>query len=128
MLLNVGLLLAAAGLTTLVGLVHSILGELRVLRPLLAPETRTGLLAESETVRLVVRVTWHFLTLTWFAIAGILAAVAVTPADAHGTIALLIIGTLFAVLGTVALVASRGRHLSWIAFYLAAGLMLATVL
>ena len=128
MIVNVGLLLAAAVVTFLIGAVHSALGECRVLRPLLSPTTRSGALAESETMRTLVRVSWHALTLALWSFAAILAAIAVTPADAHGTIALLIVGSLFVILGTVALAASRGRHLSWVAFYLAAGLMLATVL
>ncbi|NJM55634.1 MAG: hypothetical protein HC841_06735 [Verrucomicrobiae bacterium] len=98
MIVNVGLLLAAAAVTFLIGAVHSALGEYRVLRPLLSPATRCGALAESETMRTLVRVTWHALTLALWGLAAILVAVAITPADAHGTLALLIVGSLFAIL------------------------------
>lgn len=125
---NVFALLTAAALAFLIGAVHSVLGEIRVLRPLLAPERRQGLLAKQETLRRVLRVSWHLVTLAWWGIAAIIAAIAVTPADAHGTMVLIIVSLLFSVMGVVALVASRGRHLSWIVFFAIAGLSIATIL
>lgn len=127
-MINLFALLAAAALTFLIGAVHSVLGEMRILRPLLAPDSRTGLLAESQSARTVLRVSWHLVTLAWWGIAAILAAIALTPGDAHGTLIVMIVAVLFFLTGTIALIASRGRHLSWIAFYLIAIISLGTIL
>lgn len=126
-MVSIGMLLTAALLTALIGLVHSILGEIKILRPLLAEENRNGIL-KSAFVRGVLRFAWHITTVAWFGFAAILAAMALTTTDEQGTVVMGIVALTFLVSGTVALVASRGRHWSWLGFFAIAGLVLGTLL
>lgn len=100
---------AMLGATTLcgIGVLHSVLGEVGILRPLFAAEWRTDAIPRFALER-ILRFAWHLTTLAWVALAAVLvgAPVAVTfalCAFASG-------GLIFAVL--------RG-HLAWPLFALA---------
>lgn len=118
----------AAVLTIAVGLVHSVLGEQRLIGPLLAPEQRHGMLAKSAFARGVLRFAWHLTTLAWWGFAAILAAFAVSPLAGHDGIVLVAIAIMFALTGLIALVASRGRHLAWPVFLAIAALSVVPLL
>lgn len=118
-------LAAAAVLTIVIGLVHSWLGERRLIGPLLSPERRQGMLVASAFARRVLRFAWHLTSIAWCGIGAILAALAVSPLDRQGRYALVAIGTTFLVTGMVTLVVSRGRHLAWPFFLAIAGLAIA---
>ena len=124
---NMGLL-AAGILAFAIGVVHSWLGERRVLGPLLAPARRQGILASSAFIRRVLRFAWHLTTLAWWGMGAILAALAFSPLDPQGRIVLVGIGVTFLLTGIVILVTSRGRHLAWPAFLAVAGLSAAPLL
>jgi hypothetical protein len=106
-------LLAAAALTALIGLIHSWLGERRLIGPLLAPETRRGLLRESLFARRVLRFAWHLTSIAWWALAAILAVLAPAPLAPPGGRILAVLAAAFLLTGLVVLGASRGRHLAW---------------
>ena len=71
------------------------------------------------------RFAWHVTTLAWWGMAALL----VLMAGGQPTVADLawVFGVTFGLTGLLALVASRGRHLSWIVFFAVAGLMASVV-
>lgn len=106
----------AAALTAAVGLVHSWLGERWLIGPLLAPETRRGLLGASAFARRTLRFAWHLTTLAWWAIAAIFAVLAPAPLAFPANRILMILAVAFFLTGLIVLFASRGRHLAWPVF------------
>jgi hypothetical protein len=115
-------LLVSAGLTALLGIVHSGLGEARLIGPLLAPENRTGLLARSGFARSVLRFAWHLTSIAWWGLAAILAALALAAPGRSEAAVLAVIAVTLGSTGLLILAISRGRHLAWPVFLLAAGL------
>ena len=121
-------LLLAASLTVTIGLVHSWLGEVRLIGPLLHPATRSGLLEKSRFARQVLRFAWHLTTIAWWGTAAVLALLAFGPLAGNSGAVLIALSVTFAVTGAVALVTSRGRHLAWPVFLAIAGLTLSPLL
>ena len=115
-------LLAAATLTVGVGLVHSWLGEVRLIWPLVAPGKRMGILEKSAFARGVLRFAWHLTTVAWWGFAAVLVVLAQTQVTGQDRIVLIAIAVMFAMTGLIALIASRGRHLAWPVFLAIAGL------
>ena len=107
------MLLVAVALTVAIGVAHSYLGEryllMRLFRQPLPP-----LFGGDEFTRKTLRFAWHITTLAWFGFAALLLLLYLD--DWSRTNALAVIGGTFAVTGLTALVASRGKHLSWIVF------------
>lgn len=114
-------LVLAAGLTVVIGIVHSWLGERRLIGPLLAIEPRPSIL-KSGFFRNVLRFAWHITTLAWIGMAGAMAALALAPLDRTGRIAVAVLGATFLVHSLLILGMSRGRHLAWPVFLLIAAL------
>jgi|HubBroStandDraft_5_1064220.scaffolds.fasta_scaffold211389_2 hypothetical protein len=100
---------AAATLLILTGIVHSVLGEGRLLKPLLLQ--RSGILA-SSLARFILRLAWHLTSLSWLVLAVILLAFQFEPTHAMG-IALLTTGVAFSAAGVMDALGSRGRHIGW---------------
>ena len=115
------MLIIAAVLTVLVGLFHSIAGEIRLVRPLLARPDLPDLGHGPWYVRALIRTAWHITTLTWWGIAAMLVVIHRAPLPDHVPL-LWIISAVFAVSGVAALVLSRAKHLAWLAFLPIAGL------
>lgn len=109
-------LLTAAVLTVIIGLIHSWLGEVRLIGPLTAPETRTGLLAKSRFARDVLRFAWHLTTLTWIGIGAVFAIFARAPMNEAGRSVLLALALTMLLTGLVILYTGRGRHWAWPVF------------
>ena len=121
-------LLVSAGLTALLGIVHSGLGEARLIGPLLAPEGRTGLLARSAKARSILRFAWHLTSLAWWGLAAVLGALALAAPGRSETAVLAVVAVTLASSGLIILATSRGRHLAWPVFLLAAGLAVLPIL
>lgn len=115
-------LATAAVLTVVIGIVHSWLGEVRIVTPLVAGAKRAPVMEKSEFARQVVRFAWHITSVAWWGFAAILAAFATGPLAGHDHIVLIAIAATFIVSGLVTLVASRGRHLAWPIFLAVGGL------
>ncbi|MGJ8537461.1 MAG: hypothetical protein ACSHW2_09935 [Parasphingopyxis sp.] len=94
---------------------HSLAGGRRLIRPILEMEGLPVILGDIRNTRLTLEIGWHLLTLTWWGMAAVMLYLHYR-ADGAGTAFLVMTATLFAVSGLTALVASRGRHLSWIFF------------
>ena len=104
-----GLLFTAAVLLVVTAFTHSVLGERRLLGPLLA--RREGVLA-SDLARIILRFAWHVTSVTWAVLALILAQLVRDPATARfcaaaGT------GVAFTGMGLFDAISTRGRHVGW---------------
>lgn len=106
----------AALLLLLVGFAHSLLGEKYILMRLFRRENLPKLFGGQDFTRKTLRFAWHLTTVAWLGLAAILVLIAngaFTTASAG-----IVVGVTFLIHGVVALVASRGRHLSWPVFLL----------
>jgi hypothetical protein len=104
-----GLLCTASILLVITALAHSVLGERRLIGPLLA--RREGVVG-SDLARVVLRFAWHLTSVTWAILALILVQLARDPATARfwaaaGT------GVAFTGVGLFDAIATRGRHVGW---------------
>lgn len=96
----------------LLAVLHSILGEVLLLGPLLSvplPRLRTGRWLGARTLRFA----WHLTSLAWVALAASVLSPAQVPLIASATLLLS---------GLVAFVSSRGQHFAW-AIFVAGGLI-----
>ena len=115
--MTAGLLIAAC-LTVLLGAAHSYLGEKYILIRLFRRENLPRLLGGVEFTKQTLRFAWHLTTVAWIGLAAIM--VAASAPTASSAVILQIVSVTSATSGVVALVGSRGRHLSWIVFFLVA--------
>lgn len=107
------MLLAAAILVIGIGLVHSYLGEKYILIRLFR-QPLPRLFGDDHFTRQTIRFAWHLLTISWFGFAAVL--ILLDLGIASGSRLSLVIATTFAITGLIALLASRGKHLSWLVF------------
>jgi branched-subunit amino acid transport protein len=114
-------LLVAAALAVFLALAHSYLGERYILMPLFRRSELPPLLGGSEFTKQTLRLAWHVTSVLGLAVAALLAALA-TPGGITGRTTAQILSAACAVSGLVALVVSRGKHLSWIVFLAIAAL------
>jgi hypothetical protein len=105
-------MLAGAALTVFLGLAHSYLGE----RYLLVPLFRDVLAGRRTSMKRTLRFAWHITSVLAFGLGAILWALASPGVDVARITRDVLVVT-FVVCGIVALVGSRGRHLSWIVFF-----------
>ncbi len=110
-------LAAAAALTVVIGLVHSVLGERLVFSRLrqgtLVP-TQGGTLLRGAHVR-ILWATWHVVSVLGWGVAGVLLMLAAEPALGplhRGLLKLIALAMLAS--GALVLVGTRGRHPGWI--------------
>ena len=112
------LLSIAAAVMVATMLVHSILGQRRLIRPLL--DEHAGVM-QRPLARFIVPFAWHLMSLLGFILAAIFLAWAWTPDHAR-TIGLAATGTVFTIAGVGDAIGSRGEHVGW-PFLTAIGLM-----
>lgn len=120
-------LLAAAALVFVIGLVHSVLGERMVFRPLrrggLVPDGGQPVLRGFQTR--ILWASWHLVTLLAWALSAVLAWLAEPSARmASGGVLEAVIAAALAGAGALVLLSNRGRHPAWIALLAAAALVL----
>lgn len=113
----------AAFLTLAIGLAHSWLGERYILMRLFRRQNIPHLFGSDAFTKRTLRFAWHLTTVAWFGAAALLLMLASSPIDASARLLSKVIAATFLVSAVVALVGSRGRHLSWIVFLLIAGLV-----
>jgi hypothetical protein len=104
-----GLLFTAAVLLVVTAFAHSVLGERRLLGPLLA--RREGVLA-SDLARFILRFAWHLTSVTWAVLALILVQLVRDPPPARFWAAAAT-GVAFTGIGLFDAVSTRGRHVGW---------------
>ena len=120
-------LMGAAGLSVLIALAHSVLGEQRIFRPLrragqIVP-TEGGTLLREFQVR-ILWATWHGLSVMGIGLAAVLLWLAHPAAQAASAGRVEIcVAMAMAVTGMLVLVSNRGRHPGWLALFAAAALV-----
>ena len=97
-----------------IGVVHSVLGEKYILTRLLRRDNIPELFGSADFTKRTLRFAWHVTTLAWWGFALILVLMAHPPL-VMSTVGM-VIGCTFLAHFLLALVGSRGRHLSWIIF------------
>jgi hypothetical protein len=105
--------LAAAGLAVVVGLVHSILGEVMIFRRI--PRDPAALMAGGLRQRNVniLWATWHIVTVFGCGIAALLFGLAQEPPTVFGRNAAFGVVCVTAIAAAFVLFATRGRHPGW---------------
>jgi len=106
-------LIVAALLAVGIGLAHSFLGEKYILIRLFR-QPLPKLFGDDRFTRQTLRFAWHLTTVSWFGLAAIMILLQIE--DASRLNLLRVIGATFAVTAVTALVASHGKHLSWLVF------------
>ncbi|WP_204114135.1 hypothetical protein [Shimia biformata] len=109
------MLLIAALLLVLVGLMHSVLGGRRLIAPLLARPDLPVILGSQRNSRVTLWAGWHLLTLFWWGQAVVLMTMQFRP-DLVPLAVLVTVSACCGIGAGLALVLSRGRHLSWLGF------------
>ena len=104
----------AATLLLAIGIAHSYLGERYILIRLFRRNSLPPLFGDTEFTRRTLRFAWHLLSFCWFGFAACLTYFA--QRDSGTAIVLQIISITFFLHFLVTIIASRGRHLSWIVF------------
>lgn len=110
----------AAILLLFIGVAHSYLGERYILIRLFRRDNLPKLFGGTTFTRNTLRFAWHLTTVAWVGFALILIHLANPPLE-KATVGNTI-GGVFLIHFAIALVASKGKHLSWI-FFLAIGLL-----
>jgi hypothetical protein len=113
----------AAILIFAIGSAHSWLGERYILTRLFRRQNIPHLFGGDVFTKRTLRLAWHLTTVAWYGIAALLLALALSPLDASALTLSRIAAAIFLVSSVVALVGSRGRHLSWVVFLVIAGLV-----
>ncbi len=101
-------------LLILIGVAHSYLGERYILIRLFRKNNLPKLFGDTKFTKNTLRFAWHLTTVAWFGFACLLIHLS------SGTLSINIIGNIigitFIVHCAVALVGSKGKHLSWPVF------------
>jgi hypothetical protein len=115
-------LLVAAALLVLVAAAHSYLGERYILIRLFRRRDLPELFGSDRFTRRTLRFAWHVTSIAWVGFAGVAWALA-GPGAIDRRLVLGALAATFFVTGTLVVVASRGRHLSWPVFLAVAALV-----
>ncbi|MDH3298815.1 MAG: hypothetical protein OEM23_00700 [Gemmatimonadota bacterium] len=110
-------LLAAAIVLVATGALHSWLGERYILVRLFRRSDLPRLFGSDVFTKRTLRFAWHLTSIAWWGLAAILLLFAMQPQmePTNWNTVAVIRWTLLAS-AVLALIASRGRHLSWVAF------------
>jgi hypothetical protein len=117
------LFLAAGVACVASALIHSLLGEAWLVGPLV--RGRSGVMGR-QISRQVTRLAWHWTSVLWLMIGGVLVSAGL--GHAVDTWLLACIGGVHLVLGLFDAVITRGRHLGWPLLILIGGLTLLALL
>lgn len=105
-------LVAAAGVVTLGGVLHSLLGE-RLILSKLSTASLPKVVGSSDFTLQVLRVFWHLVSVAWWGFALLLVLLARLPAGEGNRSLILAIAVTFLASAIVSAVVSRGKHFSW---------------
>lgn len=105
-------LLIAAVLSVWLGVLHSVLGERILLRPLIATDPVPAAIGTHHR-RQVMRLAWHATSITWIGIGLVFLVLAIQPLDGPALAVLAVLAATFAAMLVMSLAWTRGRHGSW---------------
>lgn len=115
------MLIIAAALLLIIGVLHSYLGEKLILIRLFTRDNLPKLMGSDWFTKQTLRFAWHLTTLAWWGFAVIL-WILTQPGEIHQQAIAQTIAVTFAICGVVSLVAAKGKHFSWVFFLAIAGL------
>jgi hypothetical protein len=111
------LLLSAALVTIALGITHSWLGERYIIRRLLRRTDLPTLFGDDSFTRQTLRFAWHLTTVAWFGLAAVLTVIAgALPGVRVSDGLIFAVAQTFTLSAVLALILTRGRHLSWVVF------------
>ena len=113
------MLLIGTILLLIIGLIHSYLGEKYLLIRLFRRDNLPKLLGSDWFTKRVLRFAWHLTTLAWWGFSAILYVLSNPNVNVQNEI-LIIIAVVFVLSGVVSLLFTRGKHLSWLLFFIIA--------
>ena len=116
------MLICAALLLLALAAMHSVLGGRDLINRICVLPDLPVILGSRRMTVLTLQIGWHLLSIFWIALALLLVRLQVDTTGFR-LLFLDVFGGLFLISGIVALVAGRGRHLSWV-FFLPAALLL----
>ncbi|CAN5773670.1 hypothetical protein BH20ACI3_BH20ACI3_39050 [soil metagenome] len=114
---------AAAALALAIGVAHSWLGERYILMRLFRRQNIPHLFGSDVFTKRTLRFAWHLTTVAWLGAAALLLILSSFPLDSSARILSGAIAATFFASSVLALIGSRGRHLSWVVFLIIAGLV-----
>jgi hypothetical protein len=111
---NAFFLIISVSLLGLTAAVHSLLGERRLLRPLLRKTDpgQTNVILNSTLGRFLIRFAWHLTSLSWLVLAASLLTLQFQPEQALRN-TLVATGVVFTAAGIFDAFGSKGRHIGW---------------
>lgn len=113
----VAVLLAAAILTLVLGLGHSVMGDRKLIAPILRMEGLPSPRGSTRGTKVVLRFGWHLTTLLWWGIAVLLVWMHFVPADLSRPF-LWMVAVVFGLCGIIPLASGVRGHTSWVYFFL----------
>ncbi len=116
------LLYIAAFFTFAIGVVHSVLGERYILIRLFRRDNLPKLFGGTEFTVKTLRFAWHITTIAWWGFSAILILLANQSFTFHNLS--MVLAVTFLTTSAIALVGSRGQHLSWLVFLFIGGVSL----
>lgn len=108
-------LLAAAVVLALTAVAHSFLGERYILIRLFRRDDLPRLFGSDRFTKRVLRFAWHLTSIAWLGFAAVLLVLAQNQLAPWPTI-LKVVAATFACHAALTALASRGKHLAWLAF------------
>ena len=115
------MLYLAAALMFVTGLAHSYLGERYLLLRLFKRDNLPKLLGDTAFTKGTLRFVWHLTTVAWWGLAYLVFSAAQSELTVAQT--LRVIATVALVSGLFSLIFTRGRHLSWVVFFVVGALL-----
>ena len=117
------LLFLAAALVMVTCLTHSILGERRLIGPLM--QLRAGVL-QNDLARQVLRFAWHFTSALGLVVVWLLIGYALYPSTIDPAM-IVLIGLILAGSGLIDAIYTRGKHVGWPLLFAAGATTLASL-
>lgn len=116
--------LAAGLLTMLIGIIHSIVGEVKLISPIQHLEKLPPLQGSVLQTKRTLRFAWHVTSVLGMGIGAVLVFYATEPSlPPPERFVLIIIDITLSLSFIVSLIGSRGKHPAWVGLLIASGLL-----
>ena len=110
------MLVIAAFLSFIIGVIHSYLGERYILIRLFRRDNIPVLFGSDSFTKRTIRFAWHLTTIAWVGFSVILISISTDQPDLKYLV-LKIVGSVFLVSGIFSFGFTKGKHLSWLFFW-----------
>ena len=114
-------LLVSGILTILMGVAHSVMGELLIIHPLQKNDTLPAVRGSVRHTKRTLRFTWHITSVFGFGVAAVLFRLSTIQSfQADHIFIIRAIAVTFFISFLVSLIGARGKHASWLVFLITA--------